>query len=104
MFQLIRGDVKLGRIRIWLPVLLLVVEWFLSYYIHKKLRQREIFLRLFSGKSGREIRETYQNSMHEGSESMKSAMSVKKLIIVLMTLTFLVFLVMTWGFPPLSVM
>lgn len=96
--DILRGQIRIGKIHIWLPLVLLAVQWFMSYYIHQKLREREIFLKFFENKEAKQVKETYQSYMHEGGESLKAVNSVKKFIIVLTVMGFVMFLIMTWGF------
>ena len=96
--EIARGNFNIGRIKIWLPMVFLAVEWFMSYYIHQKLRERELFLNFFKDKPEAEARETYNSFMHEGGESLKAIKSVKRFTVVLTVLGFLVLNVMTWGF------
>ena len=101
LILLFHGDVagknfSIGRIKIWLPAIFLGVQWFLSYFVHQRLREREIFLRFFVGKDGKQAREIYQSYMHEGSESLKAIKSVKKLIIALIVLGFIGFVLTSW--------
>ncbi len=96
--DLLRGNFNIGRLKVWLPLLILGVEWFLCYYIHQKLRERELFLQFFTGKSPKETRETYQSFMHEGGESLNAAKSVKRLTIVLTVIGFIVFNAISLGF------
>ena len=93
-----RGNFNIGRVKIWLPMLFLAIEWFMSYYIHQKLRERELFLNFFEGKAENQVRDTYNSFMHEGGESLKAIKSVKGFIIALTVIGFLVLNVMSWGF------
>ena len=94
--EVARKDFNIGRIKIWLPALFLGIQWFLSYFVHQKLREREIFLKYFAGKDGKQVKEIYQSFMHEGSESLKAIKSVKKLIIALIVLAFVGFVLTSW--------
>ena len=84
--EVARKSFNIGRIKIWLPAVFLGIQWFLSYFIHQKLREREIFLKYFAEKDGKRAREIYQAYMHEGSESLAAIKSIKKLIIALIVL------------------
>ena len=98
---------NLAKLKIWLPTLLLAAEWLMSYYIHQKLRERELFLKFFEGKEEKDVRQLYDAYMHEGGESMKAAKSVRKFIIAFMAITFVFYIIMTWGagisYPGLSI-
>lgn len=96
--DLMRGNFNIGRLKIWLPMLILAVEWFMCYYVHQKLRERELFLKFFEGKPDKEVREIYDSYMHEGGESLKAIKSLKRFVIVLTVIGFLMLNVMTWGY------
>ena len=91
-----RKDFNIGRIKIWLPTVFLALQWFLSYFIHQKLREREIFLKFFEKPEGKRIRDIYSSYMHEGSESLKALRSIKKLLISLIALGFIAFIITAW--------
>ena len=94
--DVMRRDINIGRVKIWLPAIFLGVQWFLSYFIHQRLREREIFLRFFTDKDPSQTRETYNAYMHEGSVSLKAIGSVKRLVIALMSLGFVAFVITSW--------
>jgi hypothetical protein len=96
--DLFTGDARIGRVRIWLPVVVMAIQWNLSYFIHQRLRTREIFYRFFRGKRRHEIKDTYQSFAHESSESLQGVRSIRKLVIALQTITFVIYAVLGWGF------
>jgi hypothetical protein len=91
-----RRDFSVGRIKIWLPTVFLGVQWFLSYFIHQRLREREMFLRFFVDKDPKQTREIYNSYMHEGSASLKAIDAVKRLLIALMCIGFVGFVLTSW--------
>ncbi len=96
--EVARGNFKIGRLKIWLPMLFLAAEWFMCYYIHGKLRERELFLKFFAGKPEPEAREIYNSYMHEGGESLNAIKSLKRFLVALLVIGFLMLNVMSWGF------
>lgn len=96
--ELFSGDINLRRFNIWLSLILVGAQWFLSYYIHQRLRERELFLGFFREKEPKEYRDVYNAHNHEGGESVKAMQSVRKLLIAMVAINFLLFAIMTWGF------
>ncbi|MBT3273830.1 MAG: hypothetical protein HN368_11790, partial [Spirochaetales bacterium] len=94
--EVFRGDFRIGRVKIWLPTVLLGAQWFLSYFIHQRLREREIFLKFFQDKPDKKTREIYNSYMHEGSASLKATEAVKKLVIAFLVLGFIAFIITSW--------
>ncbi len=94
--DIVRGDFSIGRIKIWLPTVFLGIQWFLSYFVHQRLREREMFLRFFVDKNPKRTREIYTSYMHEGSTSLKAIGAVKRLVIALMVIGFIGFVLTSW--------
>jgi hypothetical protein len=92
------GDIDLSRFNIWISLILVGTQWFFSYYIHQKLRDREIFLKFFEGKEQRNFQEVYAAHNHEGGEAIKALTSVRKLLFGYIAVAFVFFVVMSWGF------
>ena len=94
--DVVRGDFSIGRVKIWLPAIFLAIQWFLSYFIHQRLREREMFMRFFHEKDPKQTRDIYNAYMHEGGVSLKAIGSVKRLIIALVVLGFVGFVLTSW--------
>ena len=94
--EIARRDFNIGRIKIWLPTVFLGVQWFLSYFIHQRLREREMFLRFFVDKDPKRTREIYNSYMHEGSASLKAIGAIKRLVVTLMGIAFVGFVLTSW--------
>ena len=92
-----RRDFNIGRVRIWLPTLLLGGQWFLSLYLHRLLGKRERFLKFFEDKETEESVKIYRAHVHEGSQSFKALESAKRLMITLASIGFLACLVARRG-------
>ena len=96
--DLIRKDVNFGRVRFWFPFSLIGIQWFLSLYVHQKLRLRENYLRFFNGKEEKDTKTIYQTHSHESSDSAKALGNLKAFIIGLNIGAFFLLIIVLWGF------
>lgn len=91
------GDIDLTRFNIWLSLIIVAAQWLFSYYVHQKLREREVFLGFFEGKEERLFQKIYADHNHEGGEAIKALQSLRKLTFGYIAVAFVLFLIMTWG-------
>jgi hypothetical protein len=80
------------------PAIVIGVQWLLSHYIHRKLRERELFIRFFIDFEQVEYKQIYRDHHHEASEAYKSIKSVRKIIAVFLVMTFIMGVIVLWGF------
>ncbi len=95
--DLFSGQFRFDSIIYYVPLLILCGQWLLSYSIHQKLRERELFLGFFTGKSESELKETYQKFTHEGGEVIKNLQNIRKLIIAGMFVNFVLIVLVVWA-------
>ena len=95
--DLTSGDIDFRRFNIWLSLILVGAQWLFSYYVHSKLREREIFLSFFEGKEQRTFQDVYAAHNHEGGEAIKALQSLRKLTFGYLTVAFVLLLIMTWA-------
>lgn len=95
--DLTRGDIDLTRFNIWLSLIIVASQWLFSYYVHQKLREREVFLSFFEGKEERSFQKIYADHNHEGGEAIKALQSLRKLTFGFISVAFVLLLIMTWG-------
>jgi hypothetical protein len=98
--DLFRWDIDPKRISFWLPLLFVPVQWILTFYVHGKLRYRELFLQFFEGKDESEVFRVYQDFNHEASESYQQMRILKHLIIGFMIVIFVAWATIEWGMQP----
>jgi hypothetical protein len=95
--DLFTGNFQFTSIVYYIPLAVVCGQWLLSYYIHQKLREREIFLSFFSGKKEKDLKETYQTFIHEGGDVIKNLKSIRKLIIAGMFVNFVIIVLVAWA-------
>lgn len=84
-----RGDWRVGRLNIVLPMILVAAEWLLALAIHGSLRERELLLSLVVGKDGSELKESIRAMGAEAAASLAALARLRRLIVALQALAFL---------------
>ncbi len=95
--DLTTGDINLARANIWLSLIVVALQWIISFRIHTRLRDRELFLGFFEGREPRTFPEVYSTHNHEGGNAFNGLRSIRKLMLTLITIGFLVLVIMAWG-------
>ena len=83
-----RGDWKLARLDVALPMIFVAVEWILSYSVHAALRERELLLALVAGKERGELKESFRAMGTEAANSQAGMLRVRRLLVAFQVLAF----------------
>ena len=83
---LLRGDYSLKglnpfKVAVLYPVAMVLLQWILSFVIHRGLKEREVFLSLLLGKDGSELKNMMRDFSAEAGESEKAIARVKRMLL-----------------------
>lgn len=88
---------RIGALQYWQSIYMgicLLLQWFLTYRIHANLRDREILLVALSDKKGDELKLALRSSSSMANLTLLSVRRVKRLIVVLQCLIFVLLLIL----------
>lgn len=94
--DLISGNVTFKSFSLWVPLILIIFQWFLCNFVHRKFKDRELFIQFFKDKEESEYGSIFQAHSHEGTYSKDGLVSIKRLLTVFMILTFIGMVIVFW--------
>jgi hypothetical protein len=93
--DLFRGNWKILRLEIIYPLVVIIFMWSFSYYVHQKLRNRELFLSMLIGVEEKDLAKTFREFHFEAGQSIDGIKSIRRLIIGFQIIIFVLVLVVS---------
>ena len=101
LLLLLTGDLfqfearNLLRLRILFPMVCVIFSWSFTYFVHQKLRDRELFLKILMASSERDLTKTFREYHFEAGQTSDGLHSIRRLTIGFQIVIFVLVLVGT---------